>query len=118
MHAMSLSLLNQLIQQRRDRQEHERQAVVLRVQQWLSTYGVEYGITHAFIFGSASRPGHFHEDSDVDIAVESIASDRYFMAISFLSSWLERDVDLINLNHCPFQHRIRETGIAWTATHG
>lgn len=115
---MSFSLLNQLIQQRRDRQEQERQVIVQKVKQWLNTYGAEYGITHAFIFGSVSRPGHFHEGSDVDIAVESIAGDRYFMAISLLSSWLKRDVDLIELSQCPFQHRIRETGIVWIAPRG
>ncbi|MGJ3251838.1 MAG: nucleotidyltransferase family protein [Elainellaceae cyanobacterium] len=83
----------------------------------MSGLRAEYGITHAFIFGSVSRPGHVHENSDVDVAVESIAGDRYFMAISLLSSWLEHDVDLIELNQCPFQHRIRETGIVWTAPH-
>lgn len=111
---MTTQLLNQLIQQRREIQEQERQAIVQKVQQWFDQHGFDYGIRQAFIFGSASRAGQFHDTSDVDIAVEQIKSDQYFIAISLLSAYLERDVDLIELGKCPFQHRIRETGIAWT----
>jgi uncharacterized protein len=112
---MSTDLLDQLIQQRRDRHEQTRQAIVQKAQQWLDQYGSEYGIRQAFIFGSANRPGHFHDASDVDIAVEQIDPAQYFSAIGVLSAWLERDVDLIELEKCPFQHRIRETGLIWTA---
>jgi hypothetical protein len=112
---MTTNLLDQLIQQQRDRNERERLRLLQKVQQWLDQYGSEYGIQKAFIFGSATRPGHFHNDSDVDIAVEQIDGDRYFSAISYLSTHLERHVDLIELNKCHFEHRIRETGIVWTA---
>ncbi|MEO0533551.1 MAG: nucleotidyltransferase domain-containing protein [Cyanobacteria bacterium P01_A01_bin.123] len=115
---MKTDLLDRLIQQRRDRNENARLLVLQKVQQWLNEKGVDYGIIHAWIFGSLTRPGHFHERSDVDIAINSIKPEHYFVAISVLSTWLERDVDLIELAKCPFQQRIHETGIAWTATPG
>ncbi|MGB3496422.1 MAG: nucleotidyltransferase domain-containing protein [Elainellaceae cyanobacterium] len=112
---MTTHVLDQLLQQRRDRLERERQAALQKAQQWLDQHGVDYGIYRALIFGSVTRPGHFHDDSDVDIAVESVDPARYCLAISLLSEWLERDVDLIELNQCHFQHRIRQTGLEWTA---
>ena len=112
---MSTSLLDKLIAQRRDRNEQSRQLTLQKVQTWLTQNHIEFGIQQAYIFGSLCRPGHFHENSDVDIAVGQVKRDRYFEAISLLSAWVERDVDLIELDKCPFQHRIRETGIPWTA---
>ena len=112
---MTTHLLTEILQQRRTQQEQERQVAVQKAQQWLDEHGTAYGIRRAFIFGSVIRPGHFHKNSDVDIAVESVALEQYCMAISLLSTWLERDVDLIELDKCHFQHRIRQTGQEWTA---
>jgi len=112
---MSTELLDQAIQERRTRQECNRQLTLQKVHQWLNEYAVEYGIHHAFIFGSLTRPRHFHDRSDVDVAVEQINPEMFFQAMADLSGCVERDVDLIELEKCPFQHRIRERGIEWIA---
>lgn len=112
---MTTDLLDQFIQQKRDRQERDRVLTIQKIQQWLNQHGLTYGVREAYIFGSLSRPGHFHDASDVDIAVLQINPELQFQAMSLLSAFLGRDVDLIELAKCPFQHRIRETGIRWTA---
>ena len=73
----------------------------------------EYGIETAYIFGSATRPYKFHQNSDVDLGVEEIDPIAHFSAISLLSAYLEREVDIIRLDSCHFAHRIRSTGILW-----
>jgi hypothetical protein len=50
----------------------------------------------------------------VDIAVENINPELHFDAISILSYYLGREVDIILLKNCHFAHRIREEGILWT----
>jgi hypothetical protein len=110
---MSTELLDQIIQMRRDRQERDRHLTLQKVHQWLNEHASNYGIHRAFIFGSVTRPRHFHDRSDVDVAVEQINPDTFFQAMADLSDWVERDVDLIELEKCPFQDRIRETGIEW-----
>ena len=112
---METPLLDQLIQQKRDRNERSRQQILTRTLEWLEHHGAAHGITEVFIFGSAIRPNHFHQRSDVDIAINAIAPEHFFLSISLLSTWLEREVDLVELERCPFQHRIRDLVIRWTA---
>ncbi|WP_417033394.1 nucleotidyltransferase family protein [Dolichospermum circinale] len=68
------------------------------------------------MFSSVTRVDKFRQNSDVDVAVENINPEKYCLAISFLSTYLERDVDIIRLNDCHFSHRIRQTGILWKKT--
>lgn len=52
----------------------------------------------------------------MDLAVEEIDPIAHFSAISLLSAYLEREVDIIKLDSCYFAHRIRSTGILWKKT--
>ncbi|MEA5533646.1 nucleotidyltransferase domain-containing protein [Crocosphaera sp. XPORK-15E] len=68
------------------------------------------------MFGSVTHPGKFHQQSDIDLAVEQINSEDYFSAISLLSTYLGRDVDIVILNKFHFAPRILQTGILWMKT--
>ncbi|MEG3436474.1 nucleotidyltransferase domain-containing protein [Pannus brasiliensis CCIBt3594] len=116
MSSFSTSDLDEIIADRRERRERERQFLLERAKQWLDEFSDEYGIETAYLFGSVTRPYRFHDDSDVDLAVEQIDMEGYFTAISELSTYLERDVDIIQLDRCFFADRIRQTGILWTKT--
>jgi hypothetical protein len=109
-------LLDQALQTRKEKREVERLNILEKVMTWLDEWGDIYAIPKAFVFGSVTRPFHFSDRSDVDVAVESIDRERYFEAIAHLSRVLEREVDLIPVSTCPFANRIRQTGIVWTAT--
>jgi hypothetical protein len=56
--------------------------------------------------------GRFHDGSDVDLGVEAINSVKQIEAIAALSMVLLREVDIVDLRHCHFAHRVRE-GLLW-----
>ncbi|WP_027255499.1 nucleotidyltransferase family protein [Planktothrix agardhii] len=109
------SKLDQIIRDRYEQNERERQNLLQKVVEWLDEHGLQYGIQTAYIFGSLTQPQRFHQNSDIDIAVEQINPDDFFAVIGFISETMGRDVDVIELYKCHFGDRIRQTGIPWTA---
>ncbi|MFQ6100784.1 MAG: nucleotidyltransferase family protein [Anaerolineae bacterium] len=114
--AFDTYLLDEALARRRTVLEQERQAALSDVLCLLAELGPRYSIRRAYIFGSLTRPGHFTEHSDVDIAVELMEPEHFFAAISTFAAALGREVDLVELDKCHFAHRIRERGIEWTET--
>jgi len=112
----STSRLDQILGDRDLQVEKERQQLLNKTLNWLDKFGPQYGIQKAYIFGSLTRPQRFHQNSDIDIAVEQINPDDFFSVISFISEATEREVDVIELNKCHFANRIRQSGILWTRT--
>jgi hypothetical protein len=108
--------LDLIVAEERLKLETQRQNLLKKTCQWLDQFAGEYDVTQAYIFGSVTRAGKFHHNSDIDLAVETINPEKHCLAISLLSTYLERDVDLIKLDSCHFAHRIRQTGILWTKT--
>ncbi|MFM6190665.1 MAG: nucleotidyltransferase family protein [Planktothrix sp.] len=108
--------LDEILSNKRFRLEKERQFLLNKTLEWLEEFGAKYGIEQAYIFGSVTESNRFHDQSDIDVAVEQINPEYFFSAISFLSEHLARDVDLIRLNQCHFANRIRQQGILWTKT--
>lgn len=116
--AFDTHLLDEALARRRIVLERERQAALASVLRLLEELGPRYGIRRAYIFGSITRPGHFTEASDVDIAVEPMGPEHFFAAMSAFALALGREVDLVELDKCHFAYRIRERGIEWTETPG
>jgi predicted nucleotidyltransferase len=114
--AFDTCLLDETVARRHTVLERERQAVLSDVLRLLEELGPQYNIRRAYIFGSTTRPGHFTEHSDVDIAVEPMEPEHFFAAISAFASALGHEVDLVELDKCHFAHRIRERGVEWTET--
>jgi hypothetical protein len=79
---MSRELLDHVIKERRDRQERDRQLTLQKVHQWLNDHAVEYGIHRAFIFGSLTRPRHFHDRSECPMILRRDSGDR-LIQVSF-----------------------------------
>ena len=71
----------------------------------------EFGADEVWSFGSLAW-GKPQLVSDVDIAVSSIASGKYFRALSVLSDLFEADVDLVEFSVIDdgFAERIRAQG--------
>jgi predicted nucleotidyltransferase len=112
---MKTPLLDQALRAQAERRERDRQHALQQTLAWLDQHGRAYGIAEAYIFGSVLRSGQFQAGSDVDVAVVQIDSRRYFEAIGVLAAWVGREVDIIELQKCPFRHRIQEYGLRWTA---
>lgn len=112
--AFRTDLLDDLYVERRLRLEQDRQGLLTKTIQWLDEFGDRHGINKVYIFGSVTKPQRFHEQSDVDVAVEEIQPDDLFAVIGFLSEAIARDVDVIDLRHCHFAEQIRQSGMLWT----
>ena len=108
--------LDQILRDRAFENEKERQELLQKVIQWLDKYGLKYGIYTAYIFGSLTQSQKFHQYSDIDIAVEEINPDDFFVVMSLISEAMQRDVDLIQIHKCHFSDRIKSGGIRWTLT--
>jgi len=54
----------------------------------------EFGVRQVILFGSVAR-GRAHSDTDVDLAVEGLAPERYFEALARCSDVAGRNVDLV-----------------------
>lgn len=68
-----------------------------------------------WIFGSILRPGRFREDSDVDIAVESLPPEVSEAWLQHqLALRMDRGVDLLNLHDTRLRPRIEREGEKWT----
>ena len=110
-------ILDKVLIEQKEALERERQKILNQVQHWLQINSKKYGIEQAYIFGSLIRPNRFTEESDVDLAVESIEPEHMFVAMTALVEATAREVDLVELSKCPFAHRIRQEGILWTKIH-
>jgi predicted nucleotidyltransferase len=46
-----------------------------------------FGVKKVYLFGSVTGSSPWHERSDLDIAVEGLAPEDYFRALSALDEW-------------------------------
>jgi len=67
----------------------------------------------AYLFGSVTRPGAFHEASDVDIAVEGMTAQEYFALWRALERALpDWAIDVRDITPAsPFADLVRKTGV-------
>ena len=102
----STAKLDQILSDRQGKIEQERLLLLNKTLQWLQEFSTLYGIKQAYIFGSILRPGKFHQDSDVDLAVSQINPDDYCTVISLLHQYLGREVDLILGSRCIYGDKL------------
>jgi predicted nucleotidyltransferase len=66
-----------------------------------------------YLFGSITKPERFSQRSDIDIAVKGLNKFQHYRFISDLSERLEREIDVVRLEDCPFAETIAKRGIKW-----
>jgi len=101
------------LQRRRATNEAERRQILANLLAWLDTHGIDFGVKEAWIFGSATRPNQFGACSDVDLALVADPNLQQFQIMSALSLALDRDIEVILLDDCPFASTIIREGIQW-----
>ncbi|MGA1823112.1 MAG: nucleotidyltransferase domain-containing protein [bacterium] len=67
----------------------------------------------AYICGSITNAKMFSASSDIDIAFYGLKEKDFFKTMAFLSRYLERNVDIIQLEGHRFEEKIRNEGIKW-----
>lgn len=107
------TLLARMSAERAGRREAARMAARERLREALAELlppGCE-----VWVFGSVLRPGRFREDSDVDIAVDSLPPGLSEGWLQFqLALRIDRAVDLLNLNETGLREKIEREGEKWT----
>lgn len=109
----STHILDEALKKRGEELEKLRRQKIEEVLSLLEQMVKVFPFEKAYLFGSLAQPRHFSFTSDFDIAVEGLASQDFIPALSFLSSRLGRDVDLIRLENFPRKERIIKEGLSW-----
>ena len=73
----------------------------------------QYEWEEIYLFGSILKPGKFQPDSDVDIGVKGLDKFLLYAFIGDVSAILNREVDVVRLEECPFAEKIMKSGVKW-----
>ena len=111
--SFSTPLLDKKLAQQRLQSEVERQHLLKEALIWLEQNAGQFAVESGYLFGSVTQPGKFSQNSDIDLAVESLQDGDPFGLASYLSLHLNREVDLVPLDQCHFAPKIRQIGILW-----
>lgn len=80
------------------REEQEREVLMERLQKVASALKDEFGVTRVIVFGSLAHAAWYMSDSDIDLAVEELASSDYFKAWKLAEELLQdRPIDFIDM---------------------
>ena len=112
--AFPTPLLDARLAREKKQNEADRQLLLASALEWLRAHGANYGITHGYVFGSVTEPGHFTQTSDIDIAVDTWKTGDVCGLMGYLSLHLNRDVDIVPLDQCHFANKIRSLGMPWS----
>ena len=66
-----------------------------------------------YLFGSITKPERFSQRSDIDIGIKGLNKYQHYRFISDLSGLLEREIDVVRLEDCPFAEAIVKRGVQW-----
>ncbi len=113
--AFPTPLLDARLAKQKVANEQARQQLLQETLHWLSDHASKYGIQNGYVFGSVTQGNRFHQNSDIDLAVETHKTGDICGLMGALSMHLNRDVDLIPLDQCHFAEKIRQVGLPWKA---
>jgi uncharacterized protein len=108
-----ISVWERNLARKNEEREKLRQAVLSGLNEALNVLSEKYSWDEIFIFGSVTREGAFHENSDVDIGIEGLDPLQHHEFVGELSMLVERGVDVVLLEECGFGDRIKEKGLKW-----
>ena len=94
-------------------QEKMRIAVLRQAEDALSCLEKKYQWNEVYLFGSITLEGRFRPDSDIDLALLGLKKHDFYEFIGEISDILNKRVDVVLLEECPFACIIKEKGIKW-----
>lgn len=110
---MDLEIINDIYKKKAEAREKARLIIIKQLGEALEKLAEEVSFAEAYIFGSVIKPYRFGDASDLDIAFKDLDRDRLFSVISFLSDYLQRNVNAVHLEDIHFQEKIVKDGIRW-----
>lgn len=111
----STHLLDAALQKKKIEREELRKRLLSRALVALDLLSDRFKFNEAYVFGSLAKEGHYLPGhSDIDIAVRGLRDRDYFPAAAFLSSEMDNEVDLIQLEGHAIEDIVRQEGVRWT----
>lgn len=110
MRGPELSLWERLQEERLAQKERERGEVLAKATLLLKAYFSRKKVLRVYLVGSLTREGQFSRSSDIDVAVLGLQED-YFRTLTDLEELLDRPIDLIELEACPFREDVERRGL-------
>ncbi|MFO7826174.1 MAG: nucleotidyltransferase domain-containing protein [Cyclobacterium sp.] len=96
-----------------DSYEENRKMLLSRIDDALEELSRQYEWAEIYLFGSIISPGKFRPDSDVDIGIKGLDKFELYAFIGDISAFLNRNVDVVRMEECPFAEKIRKSGVKW-----
>ena len=109
----STALLDLILEQEKKEREELRLQLLEKLFNTLDKLHCEIPFEEAYLFGSIIKPYKFQKDSDVDIGFIGLKDEHFFKAMSFISSEISRDVDVVQLEGHRLAGKIKKDGIKW-----
>jgi uncharacterized protein len=108
------SIWERHLARKEEQREELRHSVLLKLDKSLKVLSEKYSWKEIFIFGSITRNGAFHYNSDIDIGIEGLDPLKHYAFVGEISGLMERDVDVVILEECGFTEMIKEKGLIWS----
>ena len=98
------------VKKRKEREEQLMKIAKERAKECAEFLAENFNVREVYLFGSLAE-GFFHEDSDIDLAVEGLEPHLYFKALTKLHDVSEGfKVDLVPLEASPYKDIIVKEG--------
>lgn len=111
----NLTLLDRIVQQRRERFEERRRELLAKVKKSLDRLKSEIEFEDAYIFGSILKPYRFSSDSDIDVCFVGLRVEDFFKAWATLTEYLPYDdIQIFRIEEIDFKDRVIKGGIRWS----
>ena len=107
------TLLDEVIEKNRKRQEERRLQVIEKILMAIDKLSEEIAFQEAYVFGSVTKPFRFSERSDIDIGFVGLDNKHFFEVMSYISTEVGCDVDIVQLEDHRLADKIKRGGIHW-----
>lgn len=106
-------LVDERRKKEKERLERLRKTLIKRIKGAFLELSRMVSFREAYIFGSIINPKAFSTQSDVDIAFYGLQEKDFLKTMTFLSRYLDRDVDVLQLEGHRLEEKITGEGIKW-----
>ncbi|MEJ5361034.1 MAG: hypothetical protein WBK20_15370 [Spirochaetota bacterium] len=109
----STYILDSVLQRKKEQRELLRKDVLCKLFSILEELSHSISFDEVYIFGSITKEYSFSEGSDIDIAFLGLSDEDFFKAMSFISSRIGYDVDIVQLENHRLKTIIMSEGLQW-----
>ena len=110
----STVLIDKAIIRKRNEDEARRLQCIERLFDILHNLSKSIFFNEAYVFGSVVKPHRFSELSDIDIGFIGLKDEDFFKTMSFISSQIGVEVDIIQLEGHRLADKVKREGVIWT----